>query len=314
MAANSSIEWTKHTANLWWGCVEVSALCDHCYAREWSKYLNRAKWGADESRMAIKGVWSDLAKFQKLAAAAGTIDNVFVGSMMDIFEKPMPLVDAKGEPMPITTGYLREQLFYKVVPTSPNLRFLFLTKRPGNIVKYIPPEWMNNLPTNVMFGTSVGNQETADQAISQLLRAPGYRFLSMEPMLGPVNLAPAWNHGNFDPDFDVGIHWVICGGESGHHSRPMNPNWARSVRDQCQAAGVPFHFKQHGDWKPVDIVSGDRIELHFPKDGPTGPKNPEFHTWSDGTMSARVGKKAAGRILDGRTWDEFPAMEVPSHA
>src|SRR5947209_8246197 len=97
MAIETEISWCDHTANLWWGCVEVSAECDNCYAREWSKRYDRAKWGAHEPRLAIKGVWHQLERMQRDAARDGTIRSVFVGSMMDIAEKARPVVNAKGE-------------------------------------------------------------------------------------------------------------------------------------------------------------------------------------------------------------------------
>lgn len=294
MGANTEISWCHHTANLWWGCVEVSALCDHCYAREWAKRYDRAKWGAAEPRLAVEGVWNDLRKFQKNAAAASEIHRVFVGSMMDIFEKPMPVVDGKGELKGCSTDDLRQRFFREVVPASPNLLFLLLTKRPSKIPKYVIPAWSGGAPSNVMFGTSVGTQETADQATPHLQRANGRRFLSVEPLLGPVSL-----------DLD-GIDWVIVGGESGSHARPMHPDWATSIRDQCQASGVPFHFKQFGEYAPLDAIYNndkidhDRVGRHVGVNSGVPMDEPK--------AMFRVGKKAAGRILDGRVWDEFPKL------
>lgn len=130
------------------------------------------------------------------------------------------------------TGELRRKCFNEVVPASPNLRFLFLTKRPSNIPAYIPRHWQSGAPSNVMFGTSVGTQATADQATPQLRKAPGQRFLSIEPLLEAVKL-------NLD-----GINWVIVGTESGAGRRPMQAEWARDIKRQCDDSGVAFFCKQ----------------------------------------------------------------------
>lgn len=230
MGQNTSIEWCAHTLNLWWGCVEVSALCDNCYAREWAKRFDRAKWGAHEPRVAMPGAWKNLEKWQRDAAASGRIDSVFCGSMMDIFEKSMALVEG-GMLTARTTGDLRETLF-NGIGQYPNLLLLFLTKRPQNIPAMIPASWDIVPPPNVMFGTSVGTRDGLG-AIDALRRAPGRRFLSMEPLLedvGPLNLE--------------GIDWVIVGSESGRGKRPMDVEWARSIKDQCEMAGVSFFMKQ----------------------------------------------------------------------
>jgi protein gp37 len=238
MATDSFIAWTRHTLNIWWGCVEVSPLCDNCYAREWAKRYDRAKWGADEPRLFIKSGWTDVLKWQRVAAAAGEVHNVFCGSMMDIFEKPMPVVDGKGEDMHITTETLRCRLFLEVVPRCPNLLFLLLTKRPANIPKYVPPAWLDNPPANVMYGTSPGTQSTADQLVRQIRHVPGRRFLSIEPLLEPVGLG----------DGLADIDWTIIGCESlgGRAGRFQDgyEDAARWIKGQCAGWGVPFFHKQ----------------------------------------------------------------------
>lgn len=262
MANNSKIEWTEHTDNLWHGCTKVHAGCDHCYAETLSHRWGRDIWGNDKPRMEIKSVWNDLKKQQQAAAAAGEMHRVFVGSMMDIFEKPMPLINSKGEALtagivPIAsyakdTGMLRERFFNQVIPECHNLIFLILTKRPSNINKYIPEEWKTNPPDNVMFGTSPCDQKTAETLIPQLLQVKGKKFLSIEPMLGPVDLLniPMFGFQGFIDYVENGprvksfIDWVIVGGESGHGKRPMDLAWARSIRDQCERASVPFFMKQ----------------------------------------------------------------------
>jgi protein gp37 len=298
MAQNSKIEWTTHTANLWHGCTKVHAGCDHCYAETLSKRWSRDIWGNDKPRMEIKSVWNDLAKYQKLAAAAGGMHRVFVGSMMDIFEKPFFLVDSKGQMVtdgihdyPADTGQLRDQLFEEITEGRyQNLIFLFLTKRPSNINKYIPESWKENPPDNVMFGTSPCDQKTADTLIPQLLQVNGKRFLSCEPLLGPIDLRKGFY-------VDLGpsrIDWVIVGGESGHGARPMHPDWVRSIRDQCKAVEVPFHFKQWGNWHESDLDEGIGIGEN------------RRHLWPDGKLMYNIGKKEAGRELDGQIHNGFP--------
>jgi protein gp37 len=253
MAQNSKIEWTEHTANLWHGCTKVHEGCDNCYAETLAKRWGNDIWGNDKPRKEIKSVWNDLLKYQKLAKAAGQIHRVFVGSMMDIFEKPMPLIDSKGNRVQwnimgdireMNTGDLRKGLFDAIDKGAyPNLMFLLLTKRPSNINKYIPESWKENPPENVMFGTSPVNQETANKLILQLLEVNGKRFLSVEPQLDSINIQGFLLSG--------GIHWVIQGGESGHHKRPFNTDWAHYLKQQCAETNVPYFFKQIDKVQPI---------------------------------------------------------------
>lgn len=275
MAENSKIEWTNHTANLWWGCTKVHAGCDNCYA----EYLSETRkgkgvWGNDKPRAAVKGVWKDLERYQRLASETGEIHRVFVGSMMDIFEKPMPMVDWKGNPLDCTTDTARQHFFSKI-PTSPNLLFLLLTKRPSNIIKYAPKEWLYNRPKNVMFGSSVSDQATADTLIPQLIGA-GIRFsipvfLSVEPMLDRVNLRRSLMKYLYDRGKDVlwadkkvgdFIDWVIVGGESGHNKRPFNCDWARELRTECETERIAFFFKQVDKVQPIP---DDLLIRQFPQ-------------------------------------------------
>lgn len=282
MAQNSKIEWTDHTANLWHGCTKVHTGCDNCYAEALAKRWGNDIWGIDKPRKEIKSVWSDLNKYQKAAEAAGEMHRVFVGSMMDIFEKPMPLIDSKGNPLEYNTGDLRKQLFNEINDGSyPNLMFLLLTKRPSNINKYIPFIWKENPPKNVMFGTSPVDQATANKLVPQLLKVKGKRFLSVEPQLGHVCLThiDAEKAGDKDwcfinaltgqhddmarpcPPVPV-IHWVIQGGESGHHKRPFNLEWAYDMMAQCKKAEIPYFFKQIDKIKeiPEDLMKREMPE------------------------------------------------------
>ncbi len=180
----------------------------------------------------------------------------------------------------------------------------------------LPADWGAGWP-NVWLGTTVENQAEADRRIPHLLKVPAARrFLSCEPLLAPLDLASlkSW-HPCCIPEYGgdgmelipvlQSIDWVIVGGESSAHARPMHPDWARSLRDQCTAAGVPFHFKQWGEWAP----SGDWYADH--------PVSLPLRTWAgdqwtddgaaDGEWVAKVGKKAAGRLLDGVEHNGFPS-------
>lgn len=270
MAQNSKIEWTDHTANLWWGCQHVHAGCDNCYAETFANRYHPGHWGKGTTRLIIKGFFPSLAKYQKEAAAKGEIHRVFVGSMMDIFEKPMNLVDAKGEgvfeiingplgasEIDVDTERLRRRFFMNITDgLYPNLLFLLLTKRPSNINKYIPESWKENPPDNVMFGTSPVDQVTFDTLVPQLLQVNGKRFLSMEPQLESIHLANKFTNQELQ-----GIHWIIQGGESGHRRRPFDIYWAYSIYHQCVVNEIPYFFKQIDKVIPVP----DNLKIHeFP--------------------------------------------------
>lgn len=220
MVENSAIEWTDHTFNPWVGCTKVSPACEHCYAEGWAKRTGQEHLWAGERRQTSEPNWKEPLRWNRKAEGAGVRHRVFCASLADVFD-----------------NQAQEQWrfsLWSLVCDTPNLDWQLLTKRPQNIAKMLPATWLNSWP-HVWLGTTVENQEEADRRIPHLRAAPArVRFLSVEPMLGPVR-----------PELD-GIHWVICGGESGPGARPMDPNWARSLRDQCQAAGVPFFMKQMG--------------------------------------------------------------------
>lgn len=254
MGKNSNIEWMNHTANLWHGCTKVHEGCNNCYAELIANKSGNDVWGIDKPRLAVKSVWGKLDEMQMEAEKAGEMHRVFAGSMMDIFEKPFPVVDGNGRKVYYpsgelaTTGYLRRVLFYRISNNRyPNLMFLLLTKRPSNINKYIPESWKENPPENVMFGTSPVNQETADKLISQLLEVNGKRFLSVEPQLEGINIQNTLLTG--------GIHWVIQGGESGPNKRPFDLSWAYDLKRQCEVSNTPYFFKQIDKVKaiPADL-------------------------------------------------------------
>lgn len=329
MSTNTKIEWCEHTDNLWHGCTKVHAGCDHCYAETLSNRLGRDIWGPDKPRMIVQSVWADLDKQQKTAAAAGELHRVFVGSMMDIFEKPMPVINSKGElmryqanihhhdlfnrPMPtqvitdeMHTGFLRQLLFNNIdAKKYENLIFLFLTKRPSNIPKYIPPKWMNDPPQNVMFGISISDQETANVLIPQLLKVKGKKFLSIEPLLAPVEI------DGFDHPPIKEIDWVIVGGESGHHARPMHPDWVRNIRNACWNAQVPFFFKQWGEWAPFHSLDRNPVQFGTFNDNLDPKYKPgafvqNWISWDAGHVMGKFSKRENGRDLDGYEHSGFP--------
>lgn len=267
MASDSKIEWTDHTFNGWWGCQKVHAGCAHCYAEATDHRWGGDHWGPKQPRRFILGEWSKPAKWQREAERAGVMRHVFASSMCDVFEDyDGPMVDVHGNKVDHTLESCRARIF-EMIEQTPNLMWLLLTKRPENVTRMVPASWMQSWPTNVMTGTSPCDQHTADKCIPELLKVPGKRFLSMEPLLGAVNVTdqPLWDwrytYKYFRviyPDAGPPIHWVIVGGESGSGARPMDIEWVRSIRDQCQAAGVPCFVKQLGS-APTGFVNIDNI-------------------------------------------------------
>lgn len=224
------------------GTFIAEGLSTHnCYAEGVAKHRGHQVWGDNAQRRATKSVWNDFYKWNALAHAAGEVHKVFVGSMMDIFERSKYLSTWQGEPLldkegdAVTMDALRHRFFTEVIPACQNLDFLLLTKRPSNINKMIPHEWVNNPPANVMFGTSPVDQKTFDTLVPQLQKVKGRKFLSIEPQLGPI--APTMTKLE-------GIDWVIQGGESGPNRRPFKLDWAYFMRDVCELLRVPYFFKQ----------------------------------------------------------------------
>jgi len=303
---NSKIEWTDHTFNPWVGCSKVSPGCQHCYAETlMDKRWGKVQWGPQGTRVRTSAAnWRKPLQWNKRAKEEGVRYRVFCASLADVMEDKL---DQRSD-----LGEWRNDLF-SLIEQTPNLDWLLLTKRPENVNDMISQRWGKWLPINVWIGTSVENQEQAEKRIPHLLKVrAAVRFLSMEPLLGPVDLKEAgalWTSTKSNeiiktlPEWRL-IHWVIVGGESGNNARPMHPNWVRSIRDQCVAAGIPFHFKQWGEWIVSSHVTQGMME-HQSWSWPwaTG-KAGDLH--GDTTMMIRVGKKMAGRILDRKTWDEYP--------
>lgn len=319
MGETTGIQWTDHTFNPWVGCTRVSPGCQHCYAETMMDHrYGKVQWGPQGRRIRTSyDYWRQPAKWNRKAEADGVRRRVFVASLADVFEnKP----DQRAE-----MDEWREALFH-YPHLYDNLDWLFLTKRPENVMAMVCPIWHERgFPANVWIGASVENQEQADKRIPELMAIPAaVHFLSAEPLLGPIELPyrMEWMSnddwaGNAPPHVTLGdghepdsrIDWVIVGGESGHGARPMNPDWVRSLRDQCQVAGVPFHFKQWGEYGVGTIEDAPHPYsgqvANIPGYGSVGLSR-AAQVWPNGEASARIGKKRAGRLLDGREWNEFP--------
>lgn len=319
MAENSKIEWTDHTFNPWMGCTKVSDGCKHCYAETlMDKRYGRVKWGPQGTRVRTSAAnWKEPLAWNRKAERDGRRPRVFCASLADVFEDRDELVPWRAE-------------LLMLIQQTPNLDWLLLTKRPENVMRLTNEAWVLNggqavtaLPSNVWIGTSVENQAAADERIPALLSIPApVRFLSMEPLLGPVDLhLNKWAMGHhfsesvYPGDWHWGvknkIDWVIVGGESGTDARPVHPDWVRSIREQCVGAGVPFFFKQWGEWVTVRDGYGGVVGM---KNHPQwGKFDGESFALSRGKPSAvgcamvKIGKHRSGRVLDGREWNEFPA-------
>lgn len=300
--ATTKIEWAERVWNPVTGCTKISPACANCYAERMAKRLaGRCGYPAEEPfKVTLQyDKLSDPDKWKKPA-------RIFVCSMADLFHNDVPV-------------HFLEAVF-NIMLQSDRHTFLLLTKRPERMKWFIDGfETRKNTPWpagNIWLGVTAENQEQADKRIPLLLQTPAaVRFVSVEPMLGPVDLT---NIKDKDGDtFNVldrcayatatdgeyhdipnGLDWVICGGENGPGARPMHPDWARSLRDQCQAAGVPFFFKGWGEFVRDDYLKhlppGSRRKMYAMHEPPyTG-------------NFVRVGKKAAGRLFDGVLHDEYP--------
>lgn len=226
MGIKTKISWCEHTFNPWRGCAKVSPACLRCYAEAMARQNPKVlgTWGASGARV-VAGAqyWQQpLVKWAKAARKSGTRSRVFCASMADVFEDRPDLVQPRAQ-------------LYDLVEATPELDWLLLTKRPMNVMRMLPQHWTHTAQHNVWYGATV---ETPDYywRIHELQQVPAVvRFLSVEPMLAPMPNLPL-----------QGIDWVIIGGETGHGARRMQPDWAKSVRDQCVRQGVAFFFKQWG--------------------------------------------------------------------
>lgn len=317
--AETQIEWADAVWNPVTGCTPISEGCEHCYARRMA-YRLRGRYGYPEDNPFCVTLHPErLGEPRKIS---GDGKRIFVCSMGDLFHPSVP------------DEFIAR--VWAVMQLEVRHYFIVLTKRPERLLEIYPrlQELMEihaedslkqaapctygpwPLP-NVWIGVTAENQQRADERIPILLQIPAaVHWVSCEPLLGPIDLSPwlkdwscpvcsgtgvvrfgmatkrcpkqchrSWKEG-------CQLHWVICGGETGPNARPMHPDWVRSLRDQCQAASVPFFFKHWGEWREdsfawANLSSRPSIDVH-------------------GTCFVRIGRKTAGRLLDGRTWDEFP--------
>lgn len=273
MGENTKIEWATHTFNPWWGCVKVSEACKHCYAEAWAKRVGQPVWGPkSDRRFFSEQHWKSPLTWNRKAEGANVRPRVFCASMADVFEDRDELSPWRNK-------------LWELIEETPHLDWLLLTKRPQNVKRL--SGWSKNWPANVWLGTTVELQKRADELLPYLASVPAkVRFISAEPLLGPLDLEPYLANS---------IDWLITGGESGPKARPASPAWFRSLLTQCMTNDVAFHFKQWGDWAP-----GDGINL------PQRKKSLSEQIAADGTRMVRVGKKIAGRNLDGEEWNGLP--------
>ena len=302
MSENSKIEWTDHTFNPWIGCTRVSPACDHCYAAVSTPARAMGiKWGAGEPRhRTAVSTWKQPlswnGKHAVFYAVHGRRQRIFCASLADVFDNA---VDPQW----------RSDLF-DLIEATPNLDWLLLTKRIGNVSAMLPANWGDGW-RNVWIGATVVSQLEVDRDVPKLLALPAaVRFLSIEPILGPIDLRRYFTPTGVQcPDecqdtryvletevdtytvgseinplcpqcgehagwtgYDSALDWVVVGGESGHQARPMHPTWPRSLRDQCRVAAVPFLFKQWGEWSEF------ANEEHYTHCG--AERHP--HAWIDG--------------------------------
>jgi protein gp37 len=332
MADNTPIEWTDATWQITTGCSVVSPGCTNCYAQQ----LAGTRLRHHPSRVGLTNdskagpVWNGQVRFNEewlnQPLRWKRPRKIFVSAHGDLFHEAVPdeWIDK----------------VFAVMALSPQHTFQVLTKRAERMRDYVISRnefrhrenirWIGNVQIekrnhyggairwplpNVWLGVSVEDQARADERIPFLLDTPAAkRFISAEPLLARIDLRQLL----IDPATDWmltpkrALDWVIVGGESGPNARPMHPDWARSLRDQCQAAGVAYFFKQWGEYEHFrchTAADHQTARLHFTDLMSARRTVPDLHLMECDPMMvyARVGKKAAGRLLDGVEWSEFPA-------
>ena len=337
----TKIEWTDETWNPITGCTQISEGCQNCYAKRMANRLKgRCGYDADNpfkitqhpERLDQPLRWKKPRK-------------IFVCSMGDLFHPE------------IRSDFI--EVMFGIMSFLPQHTFLVLTKRPWQAEAFFRNRTLAQCrqqiywyfddgvgPTeeevesscgawplpNVWIGVTCETQARADERIPILLQIPAaVRYVSVEPMLGPIKLEHYFPEYDYRPTYEYfriaygldsnkpvivrsGLDWVICGGETGPGARPMHPDWVRSLRDQCQAAGVPFFFKSWGDWQDGSALDTNAKHMIVLNNGETVEPGHELsitqrEKWQylRACMMSRVGKKNAGRLLDGQQWNEYPA-------
>jgi protein gp37 len=326
------IEWTDATWNVVNGCTIVSHGCEHCYAMR----LAATRLKHHPSRAGLARIHNGHPQW----TGSVTFNNKVLLDPLRWRRPRKIFVCAHGDLFHENVASLWIDHVFAVIAAAPRHVFQVLTKRPERLREYAEEamgcgeHWLAHcershapmwpLP-NVWLGVSVEDQKRADERVPVLLDTPAaVRWLSCEPLLGPVDLASMracrgcpgcsrLGRSPLDPISDCWtkrIDWVVAGGESGPGARPMHPDWARSLRDQCAAAGVPFLFKQWGEWAPSTPEQAKSVRSGWRTlsgDRATGPNFSELYPENGAAFVEAVGKKRAGRLLDGVQHDGYPA-------
>lgn len=296
----TSIEWTDYTWNPVTGCTKISQGCKNCYAETMTRRFEKS-WGHSFKEIKFHG---------ERLESPGSIkkpSKIFVCDMSDLFHEEVDF------------NYIRE--IFQIIRTYDHHTYQILTKRIERVIEY--QNWWNEnyvvphiWPDNVWLGTSCEDQATANERVPVLLQVPAaVRFLSCEPLLGPIDFhfqsnCMDYGHADFGcPGLDSHkLHWVIVGGESGRNARPMHPDWVRSIRDQCdehRGANIPFFFKQWGEW-----INYDQMPAHWQHKLRIGESRWPIKAFeSDNGLIYhfhQLGKSKSGNFLDGKQYLQFP--------
>lgn len=322
MGKGTEILWCDHTFNGWIGCTKKSEGCKFCYAETLMvDRFKRVQWGVGAERKRTSAAnWGEPIKWNREAFEKNIRYKVFCSSLSDVFDHEVP------------KEWRRD--LYRLFEETPCLDWLLLTKRIEDVHRFVPVVWREGeWPANVWLGTTMENQLRASERINILTSFPApVRFVSIEPMLGPINLQAAIGRGcrqcggtgEIQDSSDgglwvacgcetvVGLDWVIAGGESGKDARPMLPSWARSLRDQCNEVRLPFLFKQWGMYRPAegnDFTNPQGLYC-FDEEG----KHISLHNQSIGVsgeyMIKATRKIDTGRLLDGVEHVAFPTPKA----
>lgn len=312
--SKTSIQWTEATWNPTVGCSLMSPGCTNCYAMKMAGRIEQMGGKAGRKYTGLtknvngNAVWTGIVRLDQAALELPRKWRkpklIFVNSMSDLFHPALSWSDI-------------DQVF-AVMSLCGQHVFQVLTKRPDRMRDYLSDPAtrarvesradklgakLRSWPlSNVWCGTSIEDQTRANDRLSILLSAPAaVRFVSIEPLLGAVDLRHAVVAGGLPPEQIHGLHWVIVGGESGHKARPMHPDWARSLRDEAVALGIRLFYKQAGQWGQHN-PGGKRRSIGLM------PNGLRVDTGTPGSVTLwNLGKKLAGDVLDRQVWHEFPA-------
>jgi protein gp37 len=318
----SKIEWTDQTWNPIIGCSKTSPGCDNCYAEKMAGRLANLPY-SEYGRVVIAQMFQDTKPLfsNKWNGTTHFIESALEKPLKRKSKKPIKyFVCSMGDLFHESVPFEWIAKVYDIIAQSRQHTFQILTKRPERMLEFFqwfgtqfkesgfdsvptqstnPFDYFEVLP-NLWLGVSAENQNFAIDRILTLLEIPATKhFVSLEPLLGEINLLPFLPSSNPNVPLYEGnrfLDWVILGGESGPNARPMHPDWVRSIRHQCQAASVPFFFKQWGEWAPVHALNCNA----------PGIKGKMWCNFDPDTSVCRIDKKQAGRLLDGKEYNEFP--------